>query len=683
MTNPLLGIKSSDGGFPRFNEIGPKHFLPAIERLVKECRELTMQTLKGTQPPSWESLFAPIEEINDRLEQAWAVVSHLNGVINSPEVRDAHGKCLPILTDYSTWVGQLKPLFNACLELKKSDQFSQLSTAQTKVVENQLRDFKLAGVNLSDEGQKHYAKIKKRLAELSTEFSNNILDASESFSRHLESADQLAGLPPSSLSAAKILAESKGLDGYLITLDIPSYLPVMQYCQNRELREELYYAYVTRASELGPNAGQWDNSAIMEEILKLRQELAILLGYKNYAELSMATKMASSVSEAISFIESLAEASVDIAKTEYGELAMFAKNELDISSMKAWDVPFVSEALRLDRYDLSQEAPRPYFPADTVIAGMFQVVHRLYDIDISLQKAPSQWHDEVRFYEIKSSNKTIAFFYLDLFAREGKRSGAWMADARVRREDSSGCTQLPVAFLTCNFTPPLEDKPALLTHNEVATLFHEFGHGLHHMLTSMDRSAVSGINGVAWDAVELPSQFMENWCWEAEALQLYSGHYQTSEPLPTELLNKMLAARNFLSGMQMVRQLELALFDLELHENYGSDNWLGIQQTLSSVRAKVSAHEVPDFNRFQHAFGHIFAGGYAAGYYSYKWAEVLSADAFSLFEENGIFDRETGQRFLSEILAKGGSEEPAVLFNRFRGRAPDTAALLRHSGIAG
>jgi oligopeptidase A len=684
MHNPLL---SPDAPLPNFDAISAEHFLPAITTLVEQSESALTTLLEDLQasatPPSWQSLLHPLEEIADQLDSAWSAISHLNGVCKTEEIRQAYSDCLPVLTDYSTRMGQNKPLFNACKQLRDSDAYTNLDTAQRKSLDNKIRDFKLAGVDLSEAEQQRFAEIKTRMAELTTQFSNNVLDATQGWHKQTDNAKDLAGLPESSLAAAKLLAEQKSLSGYVVTLDIPSYLPVMQYCHNRQLREELYKAYVTRASDQGDSywGGRWDNSAIMEEILQLRQSLAQLLGFANYADYSIATKMASSVDEVFSLLDELSKASVDIAKKEYAELAAFAAESLDIETLEAWDINYATEALRLARYDLSQEELRPYFPADKVIQGMFEVVQRLYGIDIKVLDAPSQWHSDVRFYQLSRNGEVIAQCYLDLFARDAKRGGAWMADCRVRRQTVAGDIQLPVAFLTCNFSPPAEDKPSLLTHNEVTTLFHEFGHGLHHMLTQINCAEVSGINGVAWDAVELPSQFMENWCWEPEALALFSSHYVSGEALPIDLLDKMLAARNFQSALQMVRQLEFASFDLLIHRDYAAEGWQGIQATLDQVRDQLSAYPVPSFNRFQHGFGHIFAGGYAAGYYSYKWAEVLSSDAFSLFEENGVFDQASGALFLNAILERGGSQEPAELFKRFRGRAPSTEALLRHSGI--
>jgi len=482
------------------------------------------------------------------------------------------------------------------------------------------------------------------------------------------------------VAAARQAAEAKGEDGWLLTLDFPSYIPVMTYADDRALREEVYTAFATRASDQGPHAGQWDNSAVMQEILQLRLEKAQLLGFENYAEYSLATKMAEDPDQVIGFLRDLAEKSLSEAKREYQELCDFAREEFGMASLEAWDVTYFGEKLKHARYEISQEMLRPYFPLPKVLEGMFDVAQRLFGIDICEITEFDSWHKDARHFEVRRNEELIARFYLDPFAREKKRGGAWMDDCRVRRRLDDGSLQLPVAYLVCNFNPPVGDDPALLTHNEVTTLFHEFGHGIHHMLTRIEAADVSGINGVAWDAVELPSQFLENWCWEPEALALISGHYQTGETLPQALLDKMLAAKNFQSGMMMVRQLEFSLFDFQLHREYQPGE-TEVQAVLDRIRSEVAVVNPPVLNRFQHSFSHIFAGGYAAGYYSYKWAEVLSADAFSRFEEEGIFNTQTGADFLHAILEQGGSREAMALFTEFRGRKPEVDALLRHSGI--
>ena len=680
MANPLL----APFVLPPFDQIQSSHFLPAVQEVLADAEQKIEHLVTTVNDPDWSNFLFPLEEISDRIEKVWAPVSNLNAVCNTPEVREAYGECLPLLTEYSTRMGQHEGLCTLFRRLRESDTFLSLSSAQRKSVDNMLKDFMLSGIELEDAKKNRFAEIRAELAELSTAFSNNVLDATRAWQKQVVDADDLAGLPDTAKSAASELAEKQGKQGFIFTLDIPSYLPVMQYCENRKLREEIYFAYGTRASELGPGAGEFDNRENIEKILKLRQEMAKLLGFSNYSEMSLAKKMASSTSEVVDFLEDLAAKSVEIARDEYEELCVFAAEQLGIEKLEAWDIAFASERLRKARYDISQEELKPYFPADSVITGMFEVVNRLYGIQVRAAEAPSVWHDDVRFFELlDESGELIAQFYLDMFAREGKRGGAWMADCQGRRrlDREGGSHQLPVAFLTCNFTPPTGDMPSLLTHNEVTTLFHEFGHGLHHMLTRIDTAAVAGIAGVAWDAVELPSQFMENWCWEKEALAMFARHYEGGDSIPDELFAKMLEAKNFQSAMQMVRQLEFALFDFLIHRDSAKEAFTGVAGTLNAVRDKVAAYPVPDFNRFETAFSHIFAGGYAAGYYSYKWAEVLSADAFSLFEERGVFDRESGNKFKLCILEKGGSEEPAVLFEQFRGRPVSSDALLRHNGI--
>ena len=675
MSNPLLKASL----LPAFSSIQAEHIEPALDQLLASNRQRINDLLACEQAPGKQFL-AAMEQWSDELEQLWSPISHLHGVKNSAALRDAYNACLPKLTEYGTEMGQNAALYQTYKQLAESHVYEQLNEAEKKAVDNALRDFTLSGVALEAGQQQRYGEIKKQLAELSTQFSNNVLDATHGWSKHIEDVDELVGIPESVLQGYQQAAAAKDLSGYLISLDIPAYLPLMQYCSNAELRREMYTAYTTRASDQGPNAGQWDNSELMDTVLALRHELSLLLGFNNYAELSLATKMAESPEQVEEFLTDLADKSVAVAKKDFQELEDFAKG-LGLKQLSAWDIPFYSEKLRLEKYHLSQEELRPYFPSAKVIEGMFTVVNYLFGVECVEVTGIETWHPDVRFYHLQRDGDVIAKFYLDIFAREHKRGGAWMADCRVRRNISATEKQLPVAFLTCNFTPPTETSPSLLTHNEVTTLFHEFGHGLHHMLTEIDCAAVSGINGVPWDAVELPSQFMENWCWEKAAIPLISGHHKTGEVLPDELLEKMLAAKNFQSGMLMVRQLEFSLFDMLMHHHYSPANPKPIQTVLDEVREKVSVAPVPEFNRFQHGFGHIFAGGYAAGYYSYKWAEVLSADAFSRFEEEGIFNQAAGKSFLYEILQRGGSKEPLELFTAFRGREPNADALLRHSGI--
>ena len=674
MSNPLLQTHE----LPPFSKILPEHIKPAVEEIINDNETAINKLLAEKQTFNWENLQEVLDKLDDRLSQSWSPVGHMNAVVNSDELRDAYNSCLPILSEYSTRIGQNHTLYQAYQSIADSKDFAALDDAQKKIINDSLRDFKLAGVSLEAEKKERYGDIKKQLSELTSKFSDNVLDATMAWSKVITDQTELSGLPESALAGAKQLAEAKGEDGWLLNLDFPSFFPVMTYCDNRQLREEVYAAFSTRASDQGPNAGEFDNSEKIDEILKLRHELAQLLDFNNYSEYSLATKMAESTDEVIHFLEDLAAKSKPQAEKELAELKAFAKEEHGVDDLEAWDIGYYGEKLRQQRYAISQEELRPWFPAEKAIAGMFDVVHKLFDIEIEQADDIDCWHKDVRFYNIRRNGEMIGRFYLDLYAREHKRGGAWM-DVCRSRWTLDNQTQLPVAYLTCNFTPPVGDKPALLTHDEVVTLFHEFGHGLHHMLTKVDYAAVSGISGVAWDAVELPSQFMENFCWEKEGLALISGHFETGEPLPEDKLEKLLAAKNFQSAMMMVRQLEFSLFDFKLHKEYGKG--LNVQELLNQVRDQVAVVIPPKFNRFQNSFSHIFAGGYAAGYYSYKWAEVLSADAFSRFEDEGIFNKATGESFLNEILEKGGSAEPMELFVNFRGRKPEIDALLRHSGI--
>ena len=668
-------------GLPAFSKITPDQIQPAVEQAIKKCKDCIDDVLKQTDF-TWDNLVVPLDEADDELSRIWSPVSHTNSVVSNDELRAAHDACLPLLSEYGTFVGQNEGLYNAYKVLKDSDGFEQLDEAQQKVITNTIRDFTLSGVALDADKKKRYAEVKSRLSELSSQFSNNLMDATLAWTKHITDKAELAGLPDSAIDAAKQTAESKELDGWLFTLDIPSYLPIMQHADNRELREEMYVAYSTRASDQGPNAGEFDNSAIIDETLALRHELAQLVGFENYAECSLATKMADNGEQVLSFLDDLAERSKPFAEKDVEELTRYAQETHGVSDLAVWDLPYYSEKLKQQKYTISDEQLRPYFPEKRVVDGLFNVVSRLYGIRIEEQQGIDVWHKDVRYFTITDQTGNLrGSFYLDLYAREHKRGGAWMDECRVKRLCEDGSIQAPVAYLTCNFNSPVGDTPALFTHDEVVTLFHEFGHGLHHMLTKIQVGGVSGINGVAWDAVELPSQFLENWCWQEEALALISGHYETNEPLPKDLLDKLLAARNFQSAMQMVRQLEFSLFDFTLHQTFDPDEGAKVQAVLDKIRERVSVVTPPAFNRFQHSFGHIFAGGYAAGYYSYKWAEVLSSDAFSRFEEEGIFNQQTGQDFLTNVLEMGGSREPMELFVAFRGREPQVDALLRHSGI--
>ena len=693
MTNPLLPQKIQQQTLPEFSKIKPEHVKPAVEQAIAACKATIASVLADNTEFSWQNLIAPMDETDDILAKLWSPVSHMNSVVNSDELRTAYESCLPLLSEYDTFFGQHQALYEAYHQLADSGEYQLLNTAQKKVIDNALRDFKLSGIALNAKDKKRYGEIATRLSELSSTFSNNVLDATHAFTVTINDKNELKGLPDSALEAAQAQAQNEEkqktelTDSYLFTLDFPSYLPVMTYCDNRELREKMYRAFVTRASDQGPNAGEFDNSAIMNELLALRHELAQLLDFENYSVKSLATKMASSTTEVLSFLENLAVKSQDQGQQDFDELKDFAKKEFNQNDLQAWDLAYYSEKLKQSRYSISDEELRPYFPEKKVVAGLFEVVHRLFGLTIKERTDIDVWHKDVKFYDIfDADNEQRGSFYLDLYARAKKRGGAWMDDCVGRRALTDTKVQLPVAYLTCNFNSPVGDKPALFTHNEVVTLFHEFGHGIHHMLTQINASSVAGINGVPWDAVELPSQFLENWCWQPEALAFISGHFETGESLPQAMLDKMLAARNFQSAMQMLRQLEFSIFDFTMHATYNPDstqNNKHIQTVLDQVRDKYAVIKAAEFNRFQHGFGHIFGGGYAAGYYSYKWAEVLSADAFSRFEEEGIFNPQTGRDFLTNILEKGGSEEPSMLFKAFRGREPDIAALLQHSGIKG
>ena len=677
MNNPLL----ANSTLPMFSQIKPEHIVPAIDQLLAEARSSVEQHLQATQHYTWKNLIEPLEDVDDKLNKAWSPVSHMNSVVNSDELRDAYNACLPKLSAYSTEMGQNEALFKAYSFIADSDEFATLDTAQQKIIRNALRDFKLSGIDLDNEKKQRYKDISQELSALASNYEENLLDSTNAWSKLIRDEQDLAGLPESALAQAKQTAESHNEDGWMITLQFPSYISVMTYADNRELRREHYEAFATRASDQGPHAEQWDNSENMEKILALRHEKARLLGFNNYAELSLATKMAEKPDDVTHFLEDLADRSWRHARKDLAELREFAKQHYGINDLQSWDMTYYSEKMRQHFYQLSQEEVKTYFPITRVLPGLFAIVEKLYGLQITEISDFDSWHPDVRFFQIHDQTDQLrGQFYLDLYARAKKRGGAWMDDC-VSRKRFDDTIQTPVAYLTCNFTPPTGDTPALLTHDEVTTLFHEFGHGLHHMLTQVDHLGVSGINGVEWDAVELPSQFMENWCWEKEALALMSGHYQTDEKLPDALFDKMIAAKNFQAGMIMVRQLEFSLFDFRIHRDYDPEKGGRIYEILEQVREQVAVVRPPKFNRFAHSFSHIFAGGYAAGYYSYKWAEVLSSDAFSLFEEKGIFDQETGKAFLTNILEKGGSQIAMELFINFRGRKPTIDALLRHNGI--
>ncbi len=680
MTNVPRNTLYEPQALPVFKEVVIDQIEAAITQHLQDnlnaIEELTQQ-----EKPTWASLIAPLEELDDTLSKAWSPVGHLNGVMNSDELREVYNSCLPKLSAYGTQVGQNKDLQLAYQKIKDSSEFAQLDLAQQKSINNALREFHLAGVDLKDDQKKRYGEIKSRLSKLASKFSENVLDATNKWSKLITEASELTGVPESSLAGFTQSAQAQDKEGFLLTLDFPCYLPIMTYCDNSALRQEMYTAFSTRASDLGPDAGEFDNSDNMQEILALRHELANVLGFDNFAQYSLATKMAESPEHVISFLEDLSHKSREQAQQEFNQLKEFAKQEHDVANLNPWDINYYAEKLKLKLFSISQEEVRPYLPAPKVLEGLFEVAQRLFSVQFEEVSDQDLYQEDVKLFSILKDGQVIAQFYLDMYARAKKRGGAWMDDCRVRRFKQNGELQIPVAYLVCNFTAAVGDQPALLNHNELTTLFHEFGHGLHHMLTQVSTAAVSGINGVAWDAVELPSQFLENWCWQPEALAFISGHVDTNEPLPKELLDKMMAAKHFQNAMQMARQLEFSLFDFKLHLNYDQKNPRDIQAVLDEVRTQVSVVPSSEFNRFQHGFSHIFAGGYSAGYYSYKWAEVLSADAFSRFEEEGIFNKETGQSFFDEILSRGGELDAAQLFENFRGRKPEVDALLRHSGI--
>jgi len=679
MNNPLL---SNNTILPLFSKIKPEHIEPAITQLLEEARAVVKKHLQATTEYTWENLIEPLENAEDKLNKAWSPVSHMNAVVNTDELRLAYNACLPKLSDYSTEMGQNEQLFNAYKVIADSKEFATLDSAQKKIIQNALRDFRLSGVDLDNEKKKRYKEISQELSRLASNYEENLMDATNAWSKVIRNEQDLAGLPPSALAQAKQTAESQDQDGWMITLQFPSYQAIMTYADDRELRREHYEAYATRASDQASDNEQWDNSLLMEQILALLYEKAQLLGFENYAELSLATKMAKQPEEVMNFLEDLADKSWRQARKDFADLQSFAKQYHGINNLQSWDLTYYSEKMRQHFYQLSQEEVKAYFPITRVLPGLFAVVEKLYGLQISEISDFDSWHPDVRFFQIHDEFGVLrGKFYFDLYARTKKRGGAWMDDC-VGRKKINDLIQTPIAYLTCNFTPPTSTEPSLLSHDDVTTLFHEFGHGLQHMLTKIDYLGVSGINGVEWDAVELPSQFMENWCWEQEALALISGHYQTGEPLPDTLFNKMLAAKNFQAGMMTVRQLEFSLFDFRIHKDYDPEKGARIYPILEQVRAQVAVINPPKFNRFAHSFSHIFAGGYAAGYYSYKWAEVLSSDAFSLFEEKGIFNPETGKLFLTTILETGGSEDAMALFIKFRGRKPTIDALLKHNGIA-
>ena len=678
MTNPLL----TTADLPSYAAIQPEHVEPAIDYLLAANRADLERLLAANAVHTWDNLIRPLEELEDRLNKAWSPVNHLHSVRDSEPLRAAYNACLPKLSAYYSELGQHQGLYRAYQQIAAGPEHARLDAAQRKVIADALRDFRLSGIALPPEQQVRYQKIMRELAQLGAKFSENVLDATQGWTRRLSDESRLAGLPDSARALARQTAQQRGLDGWLLTLELPSYLPVLNYADDRELRQELYDAYCTRASDQGPNTGQWDNGPVMERILALRHELAQLLGFHDYTEYSLATKMADSPEQVLAFLDDLARRARPQAQRELDELREFAGERFGLEALEAWDIGYYAEKLRQHRYQLSQEELRPYFPMPRVLPGLFAVAERLFGVTIHSLEGVETWHPDVRVYAIvDAAGHPRGRFYVDLYARPHKRGGAWM-DGCLARRVTGEVVRLPAAYLVCNFTPPVGDDPALLTHNEVLTMFHEFGHGLHHLLTTVDYLPVAGIHGVEWDAVELPSQFLENWCWSREALDLLGRHYRTGEPLPEELYQRMLAAKHFQAGIALVRQLELGLFDFRLHRDYDPARGGRVLEVVDEARRQVAVILPPAYNRFANAFTHIFAGGYAAGYYSYKWAEVLSADAFSAFEENGIFDPATGARFRESILEVGGSRPALASFVAFRGREPRIEPLLRLSGIA-
>ena len=676
-SNPLLDFS----GLPRFAELKPEHIAPAVERLLSEARAVIAEITPDAVPPTWDRFVRPLEDASERLSRAWGQAEHLHAVLDSPPLREAYNACLPKITQFWTELGQNQRLFEKYRALKAAPDFAGLAPARRKIVDNALRDFRLGGAELPAELKPRYAAIQDELASLSAKFSENVLDATNAFSLFVNE-NRISGIPADVLAAAREAAAKDGKPGWKFTLQMPSYLPLMQYAEDRALRETLYRENATRASEFGKP--EWDNTPLIARILKLRKEDAQLLGYASFAEVSLVPKMAQTPKPELDFLRGLAGRARPFAERDLAELGKFAKDELGLEKLESWDLAYASEKLRAKRYSFSHQEVKQYFPETQVLPGMFQLVQNLYQIGISEMKAET-WHEDVRFFEIhNTAGERIGQFYVDLYARESKRGGAWMDGAISRRRRQAGI-QIPVAYLNCNFARPLSSphggKPALFTHDDVITLFHEFGHGLHHLLTRVEDLGVAGINGVEWDAVELPSQLMENFCWEWEVLEHMTRHADSNQPLPRPLYDKMLAAKNFQSGLATLRQIEFALFDMRLHSDFDPASGRAPLELLDEVRREVAVLVPPAWNRFPNSFSHVFAGGYAAGYYSYKWAEGLSADAYSLFEEKGVLDPDAGRRFRDEILAVGGSRPAAESFRAFRGREPSVDALLRHSGM--
>jgi oligopeptidase A len=673
--NPLL----QKTVLPKFDKIRPEHFKPAIEKIIKENRAVIKKIL-AQKKYTWSNLLEPLENANERLGFVWSAIGHLNSVVATKEVRTAYEKCLPLVTEYFIEISQNSKLYNALDSIAKSKQYNNLDSVQKRIIAIELRDFRLAGVDLPLKEKQIFMKKTQRLSELGNKFGNNVLDATQEWSICLNKK-QTKGLPEHALALGRANAAKKNKDGWCYSLDAPSYQALMTFADLRALRKKVYVAFVTRASDIGPGEGKWDNSKTMQEILKIRRKLSGLVGFNNYAQYSLATKMAKDTDQVMDFLNDLAMRTLPNGKKEAAELKKFAQKH-GVKKLEPWDVAYYSEKLKQEKFKLSQEELRPYFPDTQVLKGMFKVAHRLFGITLKEKKGVPVWHPDVRFFEVYDSDgKLRGQFYADLYVRENKRGGAWMGEVKGRRRLKNGAVQIPVAYLICNFPPSIDGQPSLLTHYDVTTLFHEFGHCLHHMLTKVDYGSVAGINNVQWDAVELPSQLMENWCWQEDGLKLIAKHHKTKAPLPKKLLQRLLTSHKFQAALQMLRQLKFALIDFRIHTEFDPKQSNQLEKTTDQVSKQVDCLPVFKDSRFAHSFSHIFAGGYAAGYYSYKWAEVLSADAFSKFEENGVFSRHVGKEFMQNILEKGGSEDMSVLFKRFRGREPKIDALLRHSGI--
>lgn len=676
--NPLL----KPSPLPRFSAITPSDLKGAVEKSVQKCTDVIKRVCaEHAQDPTWDNTIAPIEEADDAFSRVWGTISHLNNVRNTKQFREAYMQCLPAVSAYSSWVGQYRPLYEIYKKIADSDSFGLLTQAQQVAVKNALRDFVLTGVNLNEQEKKRFAVIDQRLSELSTSFANNVLDSTQCYALNITDEQDLSGIPEGARAAAAKAAEKRNLKGWAFTLDLASYVPFITYADKRELREKIYKAFCVRASELCTRPSEWDNGPVIEEILKLRHEQARLLGFDNYASYSLVTKMAKDPKEVLNFLYELADKSIAQGRREYRELEDFAKSQ-GIDELKSWDISYYSEKLRRERYSVDSEALREYFPVSQVMRGLFECAHRIYGVSFRPHLGVDVWDPQVRFYDICDEyGSTIGSFYVDLYAREGKQGGAWMDECLTRRYRSDGTLQLPVAYVECNFRPPRDKEEALLTHDDVVTLFHEFGHALNQLLTRVDIPDVSGINGVPWDAVELPSQFNENFAWQAQALGFISKNVNTGAPLGEDMIERLMRARNFEAAMMMLRQLEFAIFDMRLHAEYDPQKGGRVMEILREVQKRVRVTPVYENDRFPDSFSHIFAGGYAAGYYSYKWAEVLSADAFGRFLEEGIFSKKAGASFRDNILAVGGSRDEMKSFIAFRGRKPQIEALLVQSGI--